>query len=206
MENNNDTIQECIHILKDNKENDKVNNIQTLKKTIETHGDDLKKAIQNDIKENFCTNYLHNNININNARIISNNLSLVSTPTIIASLVLGSSHLCCIGGIGLLTSLCMDDGIDLYTSWHNRNTANSLESVQQWIKANNEISIKEQSNQPAQNDNSMIISKEKTINEAIKHLQQIMQINYNDYYQKTIANNLVEGLFKVINSQLGKAK
>ena len=121
-------------------------------------------------------------------------------------MVLDSPHLCCIGGIGLLTSLCMDDGIDLYTSLHNRNTANSLDSVQQWIKANNEISIKEPSNQPAQNDNNMIISKEQTIDEAIKHLQQIMQINYNDYYQKTIANNLVEDLFKVITSQLGYSK
>ena len=109
---NNETIQECIHILKDNKEN----NIQTLKDAMMSHSNDLKKAIQDNIEENFRTNYLQNNININTAGVISNSLSLVSTPSIIASLVLDSPHLCCFGGIGLLASLCMDSGTDLYTS------------------------------------------------------------------------------------------
>ena len=199
---NNETIQECIHILKDNKEN----NIQTLKDAMMSHSNDLKKAIQDNIEENFRTNYLQNNININTASAVSNGLSLVSAPTIIASLVLDSPYLYCTGGISLLASLCMRCGTGLYTSLHEKNTSSTLLSVQQWIKTNNEISIKKPSNQSAQNNNSMAINQEKTIDEVIKHLQQIMQINYNDYYQKTIANNLVEGLFKVINSQLGKAK
>ena len=128
----------------------------------------------------------------------------MSTPTIIASLVLGSSHLCCIGGIGLLTSLCMGCGTDLYKSLHENNTNSTLLSVRQWIKTNNEISIKDQSNQSAQNNNSMTISYEKTIDEAIKQLQQIIQIKYNNYTDKSVANKLVEDLFKIIDSQLKK--
>lgn len=216
MEDNNKTIQKCINILKNNKidtsTNLGINDILTLKNTIMMASNDLQTAIQNNIEENFRTNYLQNNININTASAVSNGLSLVSAPTIIASLVLGNSHLCCIGGIGLLTSLCMDDGIDLYTSLHNRNTANSLDSVQQWISSQDKANVDNTSEQQNNNDNNREIkpinnnnNKNKdTITEAIKHLQQIMQLKYNNYNDKIVANNLVEGLFKVINSQLSK--
>ncbi|MBQ7552136.1 MAG: hypothetical protein IJT15_01650 [Rickettsiales bacterium] len=209
MENNDETIQECINILKNNKIDTNTkpgrDDIIKLKDAIMASSDNLKMAVQKNIEENFYTNYLKNNININTASAVSNGLSLVSTPSIIASLVLDSPHLCFIGGIGLLTSLCMDSGTDLYKSLHEKNTNRTLLSVQQWIKTNNEISIKDQSNQSAQNDNNRTTRNDGTINEAIKHLQQIMQIKYyNNYYQKTIANNLVEDLFKIIDSQLEK--
>ena len=216
MENNNKKKKKCINILKNNKidtsSNLGINDILTLKNTIMMASNDLQTAIQNNIEENFRTNYLQNNININTASAVSNGLSLVSAPTIIASLVLGNSHLCCIGGIGLLTSLCMDDGIDLYTSLHNRNTANSLDSVQQWISSQDKANVDNTSEQQNNNDNNREIkpinnnnNKNKdTITEAIKHLQQIMQLKYNNYNDKIVANNLVEDLFKVINSQLSK--
>ena len=76
MENNNGTIQECIHILKNNKIDTNTkpgrDDIIKLKDAIMASSDNLKMAVQKNIEENFRTNYLHNNINVNNARIISN--------------------------------------------------------------------------------------------------------------------------------------
>ena len=212
---NNKTIQEFINILKNNKIDTNTkpgrDNIIKLKDAIMTSSDDLQTAIQNNIEENFRTNYLKNNININIASAVSNGLSLVSTPSIIASLVLDSPHLCCFGGIGLLASLCMDRGTGLYTSWHNINTANSLDSVQKWINSQYESNVSNTSEQQNNNDNNSKIkpinnNKNKdTIEEAIKQLQQIMQIKYyNSYIQKDIANKCVDNLFEIINSEFSK--
>ena len=215
MEDNNKLIQKCINILKNNKIDTNTNtgmeNIMTLKDAIMMASNNLKMAIQNNIEKNFYTNYLKNNININTAGAISNSLSLVSTPSIIASLVLDSPHLCFIGGIGLLASLCMDCGTGLYRSWHNINTANSLDSVQKWINSQYESNVSNTSEQQNNNNNNSKIkpinnNKNKdTIEEAIRQLQQIIQIKYyNSYIQKDIANKCVDNLFEIINFELSK--